>query len=498
MEVGMQEREYQRRSINELREAVRQKQRPVLNLPTGAGKTLIASQIFSLARAKHKRVAFCVPALSLINQTYDAFLKTGLDMREIGIIQGCNQLTDWARPVQICSLDTLVRRPVLPEADIVVFDEVHRNSRVYKRWIEERTETVFIGLSATPWRKGMGDLWDKLIVAETTRNLIDQGYLSPYRFFAPATPDLRGIKVVAGDYHEGELANAMNKPTLVADVVTTWLEKAERRPTFVFGVNCAHAQALRDQFVAAGVQAGYIDAYTPVEERETLLEQLKDGRLEVICNVGTMTTGVDAPFVSCIVLARPTRSEMLYIQIVGRGLRKCDGKKDLLILDHAGDWKLGFPDDIVYEDFVDGHTPRKCDRAEPMPKPCPKCAFLITPGEPVCPSCGFVKRPISRLECEDGELVEVNPRSKVFQKPRRDEKQVWYSSLLWIAKDRGYKEGWAANKYKLKFGVWPRGLETIATYPTQNVFKFLKEEARKWWAMQDKSGGAFYRNNMGV
>jgi superfamily II DNA or RNA helicase len=415
-----------------------------------------------------------------------------MDMREIGIIQGMHIMTDWSKPVQICSLDTLIRRPKLPEADVVVFDEVHRNSKVYERWMKERPQSCFIGLSATPWRKGMDKLWDRMIVAETTQNLIDQGYLSKYRLFAPATPDLSDVKIVAGDYHEGQLAEAMNKPKLVADVVTTWLERAENRPTFVFGVDCAHAKALCDQFTQAGVQAAYIDAFTPVEERECFLGNLKDGKLNVICNIGTMTTGVDAPFVSCIVLARATRSEMLYIQIIGRGLRQAEGKKDLLVLDHSGTaLRLGFPDEIVYYDFIDGKDAKKAEKKpEQLPKPCPACTYLMPPKTKICPSCGFEKKPTSKILCEDGELVEIDRVSKKKDKGTRDDKQEWWSGLLWIARDRQYKDGWAANKYRERFGVWPRGLDNKIRYPTENIFRFVKKSAYEWRKSKEAKASA--------
>lgn len=305
-------RPYQENAIQELRSALALKLKPVLSAPTGSGKTRIASEIFALARVKNRRVCFCVPFLSLIRQTYRAFVEAGIDEREIGIIQANNELTDWSRPVQIASIDTLSRRPKFPDVDVVIFDEVHNNSVVYKRWMEASPNTYFIGMSATPWASGMSKLWDKMIVVSTVAELIKDGYLSPFKYYAPSVPDLRGVKIVAGDYQKDQLALAMSKADLIADIVTTWIKKGENRPTFCFAVNRRHAQEIQHQFLNAGIPAGYVDAYTPVEEREAMINQLRDGELKVICNIGTMTTGVDAPFVSCIILARPTKSEMLY------------------------------------------------------------------------------------------------------------------------------------------------------------------------------------------
>ena len=160
-------RPYQSSAIEELRHVIANKQKAVLSAPTGAGKTRIASEIFSLARAKDKRVCFVVPFLSLINQTWKAFEKAGIDSDDMSVIQAQHLLTDYRKPVQICSLDTLTRRPKLPQADIVIFDECHKRSILHARWMKESPDTVFIGLSATPWAKGMNKLWDKMIVVST-------------------------------------------------------------------------------------------------------------------------------------------------------------------------------------------------------------------------------------------------------------------------------------------------------------------------------------------
>src|SRR5690606_8287446 len=125
----------------------------------------------------------------------------------------------------------------IPYTSVVIVDECHINSAVIDRLMKDRPGVVFIGLSATPWRRGMGRQWQDLVVAATTSELIEGGYLSPFRVFAAAHPDLTGVRTVAGDYHEGDLAERMSEGALCADVVTTWLEKGEDRPTLVFGVN---------------------------------------------------------------------------------------------------------------------------------------------------------------------------------------------------------------------------------------------------------------------
>lgn len=214
-------RPHQVRIIERLRQSLASgRRRPMVQAPTGAGKTVVAGAIVKGARLKAKRVLFVVPAIALIDQTVRSFFAEGI--RDVGVIQGNHPMTDPAAPVQVASIQTLQRRAI-PPFDIVVIDEAHRWFEMLGPWMaaEDWQEVPFVGLSATPWTKGLGKHYDDLIQVTTTAELIEAGYLSPFRVYAPSHPDLAGVRTVAGDYHEGDLSKAMNKPELVADVVTT-------------------------------------------------------------------------------------------------------------------------------------------------------------------------------------------------------------------------------------------------------------------------------------
>jgi len=323
-------RPHQQQAIALLRQSLgKGNRRPMLHLPTGAGKTLTAAHIIHGARAKGNRVIFAVPAISLVDQTVRAFHAEGISC--VGVLQGIHELTDPSQPVQVASIQTLMRRRI-PDAQMVIVDEAHRWFDFMGEWMAKWDRIPFIGLSATPWTKGLGKHYDDLIIAATTEDLIREGYLSKFRVFAPSKPDLTGVRTVAGDYHEGDLAEAMNKPPLVADLVQTWKQRAEGRPTLAFGVDRAHAKAIQADFLAAGIACGYIDAFTERRDREVIAGQFNRGELQVVANVGCLTTGVDWD-VRCIVLARPTKSEILFTQIIGRGLRTAPGKQDCLARD---------------------------------------------------------------------------------------------------------------------------------------------------------------------
>lgn len=455
--------------------------RPVLMLPTGAGKTRIAGEIVSMAQAKGRRVMFVVPAISLIDQTVESFQRDGID--GIGVIQANHWMTDPSKPVQVCSMQTLSRRDLPEDIGLVIVDECHQSFKFLYEWMKLWPSIPFVGLSATPWAAGMAKHWDDLIVAITTNDMIVKGYLSPFRVFAPGHPDLSGVKMVAGDYHEGQLGEAMDKAPLIADIVRTWKTLGEDRPTLLFAVNRAHADHCRQQFESAGIPAGYIDANTEPEERRIIAAQFARGEVKVVCNVGCLTTGIDWD-VRCIILARPTRSEMLFVQMVGRGLRTAEGKNDCILIDHSDTHQtLGFVTDIHYEELSDGakKKAKKKDQEQPLPKECPKCHFLRAPKVSLCPACGFKPERSSEVDHIEGELQEIKPKGD------KQTKQRWYSMLLSHCRAMGYSDGWAANKYRSRFDVWPRGLSSNLMTPDAEVAGWIKHEQIKWAKGKQKS-----------
>jgi DNA repair protein RadD len=215
-----------------------------------------------------------VPALSLIDQTVTAFEAEGIHC--IGVMQGNHERTDRAQPVQVCSVQTLARRK-RPAVDLVLVDEAHQLHREIFQWMKDCPDIPFIGLTATPWTRGLGKHYDDMIVAATTADLIRDGFLSRFKTFAPSEPDLAGVKTVAGDFHEGELADAMDRSVVTGDIVETWLKRGEGRSTFCFCVNRRHAQHVAERFMEAGVAAEYMDGATSREDREAIFTRFRSG-----------------------------------------------------------------------------------------------------------------------------------------------------------------------------------------------------------------------------
>jgi len=467
-------RSHQERALEAVRASLAAgKHRPMLQAPTGFGKTLTAAHIIQRALDKGKRVAFTVPAISLIDQTVAAFEAEGIHC--IGVMQGIHERTDRDQPVQVCSVQTIARRK-RPDVDLVIVDEAHQLHREIFRWMKDSPAVRFIGLSATPWTRGLGKYYDDLIVASTTADLIRDGYLSPFVAFAPSEPDLARVRTVAGDFHEGELAEAMDKAVVTGDIVETWLKRGEGRSTFCFCVNRRHAQHVAERFVEAGVAAEYMDGATSREEREATFSRFRSGETRIICNVGVLTTGVDLD-VRCIIDAKPTKSRILFVQTIGRGLRTADGKDHLLILDHAGNHlRLGLVTDIGQDYLDDGQdrqnaNPHRRERTEPLPKLCEGCKVVIPRAAKECPSCGSPIHARTQIEAIDGELVELGSRRTGTSAPSIADKITFFGELRGHAQIRGYNDGWASHKYRERFGVWPNDPRVRCARPTPPSLK---------------------------
>src|ERR1019366_1982351 len=490
-------RERQARAVDAVRDAVRQGHtRIILQAPCGFGKTLVAAHMMGSSIEKGKRPLFTCPAINLVNQTLAAFEAEGI--YDIGVIQACHERTDFYAKAQIASVQTLVRRK-LPEVDFVMIDEAHQQFDKLNELLDGEAwrNKIVIGLTATPWAKGMGLHWTSLVIAATTAELVSEGLLSKFRVLAPAEePDLSGVKITAGDYNEAQLSEVMGAPKLVADVVKTWLEKGEQRQSFLFAVDRAHAAALQQEFKQAGVNCGYIDGFSSDEERYETFKRYRDGDDQIIASVGCLITGIDED-VRCIIDAAPTKSEIRHVQKIGRGLRLAPGKDHCLILDHAGNsMRLGLVTDIHHEEL---NTKKKGEKDEkedvekensgPKARKCGCCGCIMPPGAKICPACGAALAAQSTVLVEDGELVEYGSGKK--GKPATHAtKQEWYSGLLHMAEAQGNKEGWAAHTYKEKFGVWPKNLIRKAAYPSVEVKNYVVSRRIAWRAAHPRDSSS--------
>jgi superfamily II DNA or RNA helicase len=467
------------------------KKRIILVAPTASGKTVIGAEIIKQHVNQYKTVLVVAHRREIIKHTSGKLHTNGIPH---GIIQaGLDKLLRPMERVQVASVQTLTARAVrtdrmkLPPADLIVVDECHHTpAQSYRKIIDAYPDAVLLGLTATPCRgdgRGLGGIFEIIIETPQVAELIEQGYLVKTRVYAPAPPDLKGVRIQAGDYNESQLAERMDRAQLVGDIVTHWHKYAERRRTVAFAVNVSHSLHIRDKFLESGVRAEHIDGSTPKDERDATLARLASGEIELVSNCMVLTEGWDLPEVACCILARPTRKMGLYRQMLGRVLRPAPSKPDAIILDHSGAvFRHGFAEDHV-EWTLDpdrrAESPTHAARGENYSSrllECTQCGAIREGGKP-CPHCGFLpQRPARGIVFQPGELGLVDGERRV-KTDLADPvvRNQWHCMLTWIAEERDYKPGWVAHKFKEKFGMWPRwGAVVTPEPPTPEVRSWVK------------------------
>lgn len=492
---------FQKDVLDECRAAITKGYRSILLVaPTGAGKTVMGSSIIHAAEKKGNSSLFTAHRRELIHQCAKKLWSFGV---EHGVIMAGVPMSKWDG-VQIASIDTLRARymnpkkeinfMMLPKVAILMIDEAHRSyAPTYERLIEhyKREGTIIIGLTATPIRgdgKGLGNLYDYMVLAPTIKELIDMGFLVQPKYFAPTIPDLTGVKVRRGDYVEGELNEIMDQREAVGDIVSNWLRISPERKTIVFASGVRHSMHIAEQFVANGIRAEHIDGTTDTEEREAILDRLRSGETQVISNCMVLTEGFDCPDLSCCVLARPTKNLGLFIQMGGRVLRIHPDKEDAIIIDHSGNlYEHGFLEGdhgwrLSVTEACKPKEERQRELDEKKPITCTECSHVYT-GQLVCPRCGHIPEKRGKyVETRHADLIEIRAKKredalKKAEKNREwthEEKQYWYSMFLSYAKSKGHKQGSVAHKYKAKFGVWPQNMKKIEVEPDREAMAFIQ------------------------
>lgn len=364
-------RDYQRRAIDELRAAYQAgKRAPCLVLPTGGGKTLVASEIVRSAASRGRRVLFLAHREELIAQTVAKL--EGFGITDVRIIQGARDVGSPMAPVCVASVPTLTRprwADRMPFADLVVFDESHHVAA--KSWAKIAAHYAgahLLGMTATPERsdgKPLGDVFDALVVGATVRELTDLGHLVPCRVFAPPL--------------------TLETAELALSPVEAYAKHGRGGRAIIFCVKVEHAEAVAAEMSAAGVRTEVVHGNGG--NRAEALARFRAGTTRAIANVHVLTEGFDDPEVEVCILARKPEHAGTFLQMIGRVLRPAPGKQGATLIDLCGSvHDHGLPDE--HREFsLTGKAISSADR-QPI-RQCPSCgAVFPATGAPACPQCG--------------------------------------------------------------------------------------------------------------
>lgn len=418
---------------------------------TGSGKTLLTAYMLKTAASKGFNSFFCVHRRELIKQSMRTFTAVGL---KYGV---CAAKFEEERnyPVQIASIQTLARRyKRFKKPRLIIWDECHHLAA--KSWATVYSafpDAFHIGLSATPERtdgKGLGNWFSKIILGPSMSSLIDEGYLSKYKIYAPANVNLSNVHTQMGDYNKAELGAVMDKPTITGEAVQHYLKYAPGKRALVRGVSVEHSKHIALKFQEAGIPARHVDGETETEERDNAMRLFTEGKILVLSFVDLFSEGVDVPGIEAVIDLRPTQSLTLWLQFLGRALRPAPGKEMAIICDAVGNTaRHGLPDEPREWSLLDRNKAKKnSDESDVSIKICPKCFAAMKFGPLACKFCGFVfeikQREIKQVE---GDLVEIDPvvarRNRNIEQGRAET----VADLAEIGKKRGYKSPWAWAKY---------------------------------------------------
>lgn len=482
-------RPYQKDSIQSLREGFASgHKRQVLAASTGAGKSIIAIELIRNVLEKEKRVMFLCDRRVLVGQFSQHLYAEKI---QHGVIMAGNSKRMYEK-VQIASVQTLEKMDGWPKVDLVIVDEIHAVMRKsLKAMMDAQPDMKIIGLTATPYQAELKNYFSSVTNVITMGELVDQGFLVPFRVFAATEIDTRGVKVTAGEWQKDELQERGLR--VVGDVVADYIKISsevwgEPRKTICFSSGVAHGAELVKRFAEQGlnfVQISYLD---DDEYKADVLKEFAKPDTSILGVISTdiLTRGFDQPDVEHVIIAKPLRKSFSqHVQMVGRGARTYTGKKFCVIQDNSGNW-LRFSDSFseLYHDGVktlDNDADVK-KRKEPSDKEkaqskCPHCR-TIWPSlkTDICPTCGFIRERKSNVGEVAGKTDEIDGISGKKEKKEKfstEYKTQFYHQLLQYARGKGYKDGWAYHKYHSKFGVYPsmsKGVQPVGI----DVYNFIQ------------------------
>lgn len=463
----MELRKHQTEAIEQIRQTIRQGIKSmILAAPCAFGKTITAAHILKSAQDKGNRAIFIADRIKLVDQTENAFRAFGIDY---GVQMSNHYLTNEEKLIQLASVQTLSRR--IGESfdyDLAIVDEAHTNYEVIKKAMKLNPKCIFIGMTATPYSKGLGIYYKKLIVPITTKELLQKGFLTPIQYYGGKSVDLTNIKRRAlstggTDYDPIELSARIEKDKgkLSGDIVKNYLAHGEGKLAIAFSPSINHSKYLAELFNSNGISAAHIDGYMETKERNKLYEQHKNEDIQILCCSRLLGVGFDSARTTVLIDCYSTSSEIVYHQRLGRITRLHDDKPHAIYLDHAGNVsRFGFyedtrPDKLHTRESYSEKRLVKREKKEKHHNVCPECQRIFIGIK--C-ECGYTINMNRAIKTDKTMLKKLNQAQRNNILESINTKARWYNQLKLLESIRGYKKGFAEQIYKRKFSVYPNDI----------------------------------------
>lgn len=477
-------RDYQDTSRNRFWDGVAKNEHPLLVLPCGAGKTPVGAAILDDCMKWQGRAILVTHVKELALQMLHKLQLINPNLYP-SVCSGSLGSHDTDAGIVIGTIQTLVRRiEDLGHRDLVLIDEAHllgpNPESSYQKLIKGLTEInpklAVGGMTATPWRLRQGEIFgegatfSRVVFEISIRELIERGYLVPVTSKDAMDIDLSQVKIsrATGDYWEGELEAAFRAVDNVTRSVDDMLARAStRKRVIVFTTGQEHARdvlaCLRDR----GRKAELVLGTTPQSRRDGIIEDFKRGEFEFLVAVRCLTTGFDCPETDCVVLFTATISPVLYSQMVGRGMRPAEGKKNALVLDYGGNAMRHGPIDNV-------QPPRKPgERTGDAPtKRCPGCREVVFAGCHFCPECAYAFEFASKLDALDIHAADSDLMNAPVAPP------VDVPIAGWEYRIHRKPNKPPVLRIIYQFDLYPEASEWI---PFESMDRYGQLKARRWW-----------------
>lgn len=457
------------------RDSLAKNSRVILCANPGFGKTRCAKWILGTAanREPNERASgqslFCVQRRGLVDNASASFAEE--PKLPHGVIMSGKD-SAFSRRIQVASIDSLLAWFIENDAyttnitfDLIIYDECHSHHPKFARFLKyhdaKREElglhpAYAIGLSATPQARGLADVYKEIVLGPSTQWLIDNGFLSAFRYFR-ATQGKLGLLVQKGSEFTAE-SEAAAMEGMAGDLVRDWKQFADGRPTVGFFPRRSHAQDAMRLLGEAGLRVAYVDGDTPDDARRTIFWQLNNGQLDYLCNVQVVERGTDIPAIACVQLCVAIGSVVRFRQMIGRGSRPDDGtrrdgssvpaKVDCIVIDHGGNTKRHgfFEDDPQWSLDITTKDPGEAGTRPTIE--CPRCNSIYRGGK--CRSCGYEPTKNERagqgLDFDGRELTEVKAGDEKLAKKIKTAEELMISTL--------YSAGRSGRTWKQCMGIF--------------------------------------------